>query len=350
MAKAVKSANEVDKLLKFIRDSGVEIIDLRFTDIPGQWQHFSLLPSELSESSFDEGVGFDGSSIRGFQTINESDMVLIPDATKYFIDPFTTHKTIDIICDVKDPVTGEPYRRDPRFIAHKAEAYVKSTGLADTAFFGPEYEFFIFDNVRFGQAINTGFYEVDSDEGIWNSGQSDYQNLGYRPKTKEGYFPVPPVDSLQDLRSEMFLTMKQVGINVEVHHHEVATAGQTEIDMRFAPLMNMADNMLTFKYIAKNVAKKHNKTVTFMPKPLFGDNGTGMHVHQSLWKNGKPLFYGNGYANLSEMALYYIGGLLKHAAALCAITNPTTNSYRRLVPDSRRQLIWLTASVTDQLL
>ncbi len=332
MAKAVKSANEVDKLLKFIRDSGVEIIDLRFTDIPGQWQHFSLLPSELSESSFDEGVGFDGSSIRGFQTINESDMVLIPDATKYFIDPFTTHKTIDIICDVKDPVTGEPYRRDPRFIAHKAEAYVKSTGLADTAFFGPEYEFFIFDNVRFGQAINTGFYEVDSDEGIWNSGQSDYQNLGYRPKTKEGYFPVPPVDSLQDLRSEMFLTMKQVGINVEVHHHEVATAGQTEIDMRFAPLMNMADNMLTFKYIAKNVAKKHNKTVTFMPKPLFGDNGTGMHVHQSLWKNGKPLFYGNGYANLSEMALYYIGGLLKHAAALCAITNPTTNSYRRLVP------------------
>jgi glutamine synthetase len=332
MAKAVKSANEVDKLLKFVKDSGVEIIDLRFTDIPGQWQHFSILPTELTEDSFDEGVGFDGSSIRGFQAINESDMVLIPDATRYFIDPFTSHKTLDIICNVKDPVTGEPYRRDPRFIAHKAEAYLKSTGLADTSFFGPEYEFFIFDNVRFAQTVNTGFYEIDSDEGIWNSGASDMQNLGYRPKTKEGYFPVPPIDSFQDIRSEMFLTMKQVGINVEVHHHEVATAGQTEIDMRFAPLMTMADNMLTFKYITKNVAAKHNKTVTFMPKPLFGDNGSGMHVHQSLWKGGKPLFYGNGYANLSEMALYYIGGLLKHAPALCAITNPTTNSYHRLVP------------------
>ncbi|MFZ1080692.1 MAG: type I glutamate--ammonia ligase [Candidatus Kryptoniota bacterium] len=332
MAKAVKSANEVDKLLKFVKDNGVEIIDLRFTDLPGQWQHFSILPTELTEDSFDEGVGFDGSSIRGFQAINESDMVLIPDATRFFIDPFTQYKTLNIVCDVKDPITGEPYKRDPRFIAHKAESYVKSTGLADTAFFGPEYEFFIFDNVRFAQAVNTGFYEIDSDEGIWNSGSGDKQNLGYRPKTKEGYFPVPPIDSLQDLRSEMFLTMKQVGINVEVHHHEVATAGQTEIDMRFSPLMTMADNMMTFKYITKNVAAKHNKTVTFMPKPLFGDNGTGMHVHQSLWKNGKPLFYGNGYANLSEMALYYIGGLLKHAPALCAITNPTTNSYRRLVP------------------
>ncbi|MGO9481228.1 MAG: type I glutamate--ammonia ligase, partial [Candidatus Kryptoniota bacterium] len=332
MAKDVKSANEMDKLLKLIKDSGVEIIDLRFTDIPGQWQHFSMLPTELKEDSFDEGIGFDGSSIRGFQAINESDMVLIPDAARYFIDPFTTHKTLNIVCNVKDPITGESYRRDPRFIAHKAEAYVKSTGLADTAFFGPEYEFFIFDNVRFAQTVNTGFYEIDSDEGIWNSGQSSKPNLGYRPKTKEGYFPVPPIDSLQDVRSEMFLTMKQVGIEVEVHHHEVATAGQTEIDMRFAPLLTMADNMMTFKYITKNVGKKHNKTVTFMPKPLFGDNGTGMHVHQSLWKSGKPLFYGNGYANLSEMALHYIGGLLKHASALCAITNPTTNSYHRLVP------------------
>ncbi len=332
MAKDVKSANEMDKLLKLIKDSGVEIIDLRFTDIPGQWQHFSMLPTELKEDSFDEGIGFDGSSIRGFQAINESDMVLIPDAARYFIDPFTTHKTLNIVCNVKDPITGESYRRDPRFIAHKAEAYVKLTGLADTAFFGPEYEFFIFDNVRFAQTVNTGFYEIDSDEGIWNSGQSSKPNLGYRPKTKEGYFPVPPIDSLQDVRSEMFLTMKQVGIEVEVHHHEVATAGQTEIDMRFAPLLTMADNMMTFKYITKNVGKKHNKTVTFMPKPLFGDNGTGMHVHQSLWKSGKPLFYGNGYANLSEMALHYIGGLLKHASALCAITNPTTNSYHRLVP------------------
>ncbi len=332
MAKVAKSATEVDKLLKFIKDNGVEIVDLRFTDIPGQWQHFSILPSELTENSFDEGVGFDGSSIRGFQAIQESDMVLIPDAGRYFLDPFTAHKTIDIICDVKDPVTGEPYRRDPRFIAHKAEAYVRSTGLADSAFFGPEAEFFIFDNVRFDQASNTGYYEVDSEEGIWNSGNGEVQNLGYRPRHKEGYFPVPPVDSLQDIRSEMVLTMKQVGLDVEVHHHEVATAGQCEIDMRFNTLTFMADNLMTYKYITKNVAAKHGKTVTFMPKPLFGDNGTGMHVHQSLWKSGKPLFYGNGYANLSEMALYYIGGLLKHAAAICAITNPTTNSYRRLVP------------------
>ncbi len=332
MAKVAKSATEIDKLLKFIKDSGVEIVDLRFTDIPGQWQHFSILPSELTPSSFEEGVGFDGSSIRGFQAIQESDMVLIPDAKEYFIDPFTSHKTINIICDVKDPITGEPYRRDPRFIAHKAEAYIRSTGLADSAYFGPEAEFFVFDNVRFGQSINTGFYEVDSEEGIWNSGRNDRQNLGYRPRSKEGYFPVAPIDSLQDLRSEMVLTMKKVGIDVEVHHHEVATAGQTEIDMRFNTLTRMADNLMTYKYVTKNVATKHGKSVTFMPKPLFGDNGSGMHVHQSLWKSGKPLFYGNGYANLSEMALYYIGGLLKHAAALCAITNPTTNSYHRLVP------------------
>ncbi len=332
MAKAVKSASEVDKFLKFVKDNGIEVIDFRFIDIPGQWQHFSVLPSEVTDGSFEEGIGFDGSSIRGFQAINESDMVLIPDATKYFIDPFTSHKTLNVICDVYDPITGEQYHRDPRYIARKAETYLKSTGIGDTSYFGPEYEFFIFDNVRFAQTVNAGFYEIDSEEGIWNSGNSDGKNLGYRPKTKEGYFPVPPTDSLQDLRSEMFLTMKQVGINVEVHHHEVATAGQTEIDMRFAPLLTMADNMLTFKYITKNVAAKHNKTVTFMPKPLFGDNGTGMHVHQSIWKAGKPLFYGNGYANLSEMALHYIGGLLKHAAALCAITNPTTNSYHRLVP------------------
>ncbi|HEY9167467.1 MAG TPA: type I glutamate--ammonia ligase [Candidatus Kryptonia bacterium] len=333
MPTATKTAgSKAAKLLSFIKDSDVEIIDLRFTDIPGQWQHFSILPSELGENSFDEGIGFDGSSIRGFQNISESDMVLIPDAERYFIDPFTTHKTIDIVCDVKDPVTGEPYRRDPRFVAHKAEAYVKSTRLADTAFFGPEAEFFIFDNVRFDQTVNSGFYEVDSEEGMWNSGRNDKQNLGYRPRTKEGYFPVAPIDSLQDIRSEMVLTMEKVGIDVEVHHHEVATAGQTEIDMRFSSLLAMADNLMTYKYITKNVAAKFKKSVTFMPKPLFGDNGSGMHVHQSLWKDGKPLFYGNGYANLSEMALYYIGGLLKHAPAICAITNPTTNSYHRLVP------------------
>lgn len=332
MAKVAKAASEVDKLLKFVKDSGVEIVDLRFTDIPGQWQHFSILPSELTENSFEEGIGFDGSSIRGFQSIEESDMVLIPDATKYFMDPFTSHKTINMICDVQDPVTGEPYKRDPRFIAHKAEAYIRSTGLADSAYFGPEAEFFIFDNVRFDQSVNAGFYEIDSDEGIWNSGSNEKQNLGYRPRTKEGYFPVAPTDSLQDIRSEMVLTMEKAGVNVEVHHHEVATAGQAEIDMKFTTLTLMADNLMIYKYITKNVAAKHKKTVTFMPKPLFGDNGSGMHVHQSLWKSGKPLFYGNGYANLSEMALYYIGGLLKHAAALCAIVAPTTNSYHRLVP------------------
>jgi len=331
MATATKTAG-VDKLLEFVKDRVIEIIDLRFTDIPGQWQHFSILPKELTEDSFEEGIGFDGSSIRGFQNISESDMVLIPDAKAYFIDPFTTHKTLNIICDVRDPVTGELYKRDPRYIARKAESYVKSTGLADTAYFGPEAEFFIFDNARFEQTSNRGFYEVDSEEGVWNSGRNDKQNLGYRPRTKEGYFPVAPIDSLQDIRSEMVLTMKDVGIDVEVHHHEVATAGQTEIDMKFASLLNMADNLMTYKYITKNVAAKHSKTVTFMPKPLFGDNGSGMHVHQSLWKAGKPLFYGNGYANLSEMALHYIGGLLKHAPAICAITNPTTNSYHRLVP------------------
>lgn len=331
MATATKTTG-VTKLLDFVKDNEIEIIDLRFTDIPGQWQHFSILPKELSEDSFEEGIGFDGSSIRGFQNISESDMVLIPDVKAYFIDPFTAHKTLNIICDVRDPVTGEMYKRDPRFIAHKAETYVKSTGIADTAYFGPEAEFFIFDNARFEQSTNRGFYEVDSEEGVWNSGRNDKQNLGYRPRTKEGYFPVAPIDSLQDIRSEMVLTMKSAGIDVEVHHHEVATAGQTEIDMKFASLLTMADNLMTYKYITKNVAAKHNKTVTFMPKPLFGDNGSGMHVHQSLWKAGKPLFYGNGYANLSEMALHYIAGLLKHAPAICAITNPTTNSYHRLVP------------------
>jgi len=329
---AAAKTSDAEKLLKFVKDSGAEIVDLRFTDIPGQWQHFSILPGELGENSFKEGIGFDGSSIRGFQNISESDMVLIPDANRYFMDPFTAHKTLNIICDVKDPITGEAYKRDPRYVAHKAESYLKSTGLADTAYFGPEAEFFIFDDVRFEQSINTGFYVIDSDEGIWNSGSGEKQNLGYRPRTKEGYFPVAPVDSLQDIRSEMVLTMVKAGIDVEVHHHEVATAGQTEIDMRFSPLTVMADNLMTYKYITKNVAVRHNKTVTFMPKPLFGDNGSGMHVHQSLWKSGKPLFYGNGYANLSEMALHYIGGLLKHAPAICAITNPTTNSYHRLVP------------------
>ncbi|MGC8594733.1 MAG: type I glutamate--ammonia ligase [Candidatus Kryptoniota bacterium] len=332
MPKSAKTITDIEKLLRFVRSNNVEIIDLRFTDVPGQWQHFSILPSELTESSFEEGIGFDGSSIRGFQSIQESDMVLIPDANRYFLDPFTAHKTLVIICDVAEPITGEPYRRDPRFIARKAEAYLRSTGVADSAFFGPEAEFFIFDNVRFEQEVNKGIYEIDSSEGFWNSGDSEYQNLGYRPKYKEGYFPVAPIDSLQDIRSEMVLTLQQVGVEIEVHHHEVATAGQTEIDMRFKTLTMMADNLMIYKYITKNVARKHNKTVTFMPKPLFGDNGSGMHVHQSLWKNEKPLFYGNGYANLSETALYYIGGLLKHAPALCAIINPTTNSYHRLVP------------------
>jgi glutamine synthetase len=332
MAKKAKASTGVEKVMKMIKDHSIKIIDLKFTDLIGQWQHFSITATSFDPEIFEDGVGFDGSSIRGFQKIHESDMLLFPDPDSAFVDPFTAVPTLSLICDIADPITHENYSRDPRHIAKKAEAYLRSTGLADTAFFGPEPEFFILDHVRFDQSTQFGYYYLDSEEGAWNSGASGEPNLGHKPRMKEGYFPAPPIDSLQDLRSEMVLTMQEVGIPVEVHHHEVATAGQTEIDMHRDTLVKMADNYLLYKYVTKNVAKKHGKTVTFMPKPIFGDNGSGMHVHQSLWKGGKPLFAGNGYAGLSEMAMYYIGGLLKHAPALCAITNPTTNSYKRLVP------------------
>ena len=277
-------------------------------------------------------LGFDGSSIRGWQAINNSDMLVMPDPTTAMMDPFMNDSTLSLLCNIVDPITKELYSKDPRNVAQKAEAYLKSTGIGDTAYFGPEAEFFIFDDVRYQNDSNQCFYAVDSEEGTWNSGRDEEPNLGYKPRHKEGYFPVSPSDSLQDIRSEMLLTMEAVGIEMECHHHEVATGGQCEIDMRFAPLVKCADNLMWYKYIVKNVAKRHGKTATFMPKPLFGDNGTGMHVHQSIWKSGKPLFAGNGYAGFSEMGLHYIGGILKHARAICAFAAPTTNSYKRLVP------------------
>ena len=319
-----------------IKDQDIQIIDLKFVDLPGLWQHFSTSAREFGEDAFTEGVGFDGSSIRGFQSINESDMLLFPDPDATFVDPFTSAPTLSIICDVRDPVTGKDYSRDPRHVAKKAEAYLKSTGLAERAYFGPEAEFYILDSIRFDQSYNYGYYHLDSEEGFWNSGKegtNGEKNLGYKPRYKEGYFPVPPMDSLQDIRSDMMLTLERLGVPVEVHHHEVGTAGQTEIDMRFDTLTKMADNMMKYKYVAKNVARRHGKTVTFMPKPIFQDNGSGMHVHQSLWTDSKNLFFKkDGYAHLSEAAIHYIGGILTHAPALLAFCAPTTNSYRRLVP------------------
>ncbi len=324
---------DVKEVIGIIKDRKIQAVDMRFCDLPGLWQHFTVTPQQVDEESFREGFGFDGSSIRGFQEIQESDMLLLPVAETCFEDPFTKVPTLNLICNVSDPVTGEPYTRDPRYVAQKAENYLVSTGLADTAYFGPEPEFFVLDDVRFDQTYNKGYYFIDSVEGFWNSGREENPNLGYKPRYKEGYFPVPPMDSLQDLRTEMVLLLQQVGIVVELHHHEVATAGQCEIDMKFDTLVAMADNLLKFKYIIKNTARRYNKTVTLMPKPIFMDNGSGMHVHQSLWKDGKNLFYEpGGYADLSRMAVYYIGGLLKHAAAILAFCAPTTNSYRRLVP------------------
>jgi glutamine synthetase len=320
------------EVLEFAKANGVKMVDLKFLDLPGIWQHFSVPISELDESSFEDGFGFDASSIRGWQPINASDMLVIPDPETAVIDPFMEVPTLSLICNIVDPITRERYTRDPRYIAQKAEEYLKFTGIADTAYFGPEAEFFIFDDIRYDSASNYGYYFIDSDEGIWNSGREEGPNLGYKIRHKEGYFPVPPSDTLQNIRTEMALVMEQVGIKVECQHHEVATAGQAEIDMRFAPLVKMGDQLMWFKYIIKNVARRHGKTVTFMPKPLYGDNGSGMHTHISLWKDGKPLFAGDRYAGLSEMALYAIGGILKHAPALCAFTNPTTNSYKRLVP------------------
>ncbi len=319
-------------VLKFVKEKNARMVDFKFLDFVGIWQHFSVPVNELSEDLFDEGLGFDGSSIRGWQPIHASDMLVIPDPTTAIMDPFSETPTMSLICNIVDPITKEAYSRDPRNIAGKAESYLKSTGIGDVAYFGPEPEFFILDDIRYSQGADHGFYYLDSSEGIWNTGREECPNLGYKPRHKEGYFPVPPTDSQEDIRSEMCLVMEQVGIQVERQHHEVATAGQAEIDMRFDSLLKMGDKLMWFKYIVKNVAKRWRKTVTFMPKPIFGDNGSGMHVHQSIWKGGKPLFAGNGYGGMSELALYYIGGILKHAKALNAFCNPSTNSYRRLVP------------------
>ncbi len=319
-------------VLHFARGEGAKLVDLKFIDWPGVWQHFTVPLHELSEDTFEEGLGFDGSSIRGWQSIENSDMLVIPDPNTAFMDPFCEHPTLSMICNVVDPITRESYSRDPRHIASKAINYLKLTGIADTAYFGPEAEFFIFDDVRYQTSRSSGFYHVDSVEASWNSGREEHPNLGHKPRNKGGYFPVPPTDTFQDLRSEMVLQMEELGISIEAQHHEVATAGQAEIDMRFKPLVEMADSLLLYKYVVKNVARNAGKTVTFMAKPIFDDNGTGMHVHQSLWKGGKPLFAGNEYAGVSSDCLYYIGGVLQHARALSAFTNPTTNSYKRLVP------------------
>ncbi|MBD1812298.1 type I glutamate--ammonia ligase [Microcoleus vaginatus DQ-U2] len=319
--------------LNYIQENKIQIVDLKFIDMPGIWQHLSLYHDQIDESSFTDGVPFDGSSIRGWKAINESDMTMVIDPTTAWMDPFMAEPTISFICSIKEPRTGEPYSRCPRTIAQKAIDYLLSTGLGDTAFFGPEAEFFIFDDVRFDQTQNSGYYYVDSIEGRWNSGKEEVGgNLGYKPRYKEGYFPVAPTDTSQDMRTEMLLTMAKCGVPIEKHHHEVATGGQCELGFRFATLVQAADYLLTYKYVIKNVGKKYGKTITFMPKPLFNDNGSGMHVHQSIWKDGQPLFAGDQYAGFSQMGLHYIGGILKHAPALLAITNPTTNSYKRLVP------------------
>ncbi|MEG4089557.1 MULTISPECIES: type I glutamate--ammonia ligase [unclassified Microcoleus] len=319
--------------LNYIQENKIQIVDLKFIDMPGIWQHLSLYHDQIDESSFTDGVPFDGSSIRGWKAINESDMTMVIDPTTAWMDPFMAEPTISFICSIKEPRTGEPYSRCPRTIAQKAIDYLLSTGLGDTAFFGPEAEFFIFDDVRFDQTQNSGYYYVDSIEGRWNSGKEEAGgNLGYKPRYKEGYFPVAPTDTSQDMRTEMLLTMAKCGVPIEKHHHEVATGGQCELGFRFATLVQAADYLLTYKYVIKNVGKKYGKTITFMPKPLFNDNGSGMHVHQSIWKDGQPLFAGDQYAGFSQMGLHYIGGILKHAPALLAITNPTTNSYKRLVP------------------
>ncbi len=320
------------EVVEFVKAKNIKMIDYKFLDFVGIWQHFTQPISEFSEETFEEGIGFDGSSIRGWQPIHNSDMLLMPDPVTAKVDPFPKVPTLSLICNIIDPYTKEGYTRDPRFVARKAEAYLKSTGIADTAYFGPEPEFFVFDDVRFSSTNNASFYCVDSKEGAWNSGRDEGPNLGYKPAHKGGYFPVSPTDSLIDLRNEMVEVLQSVGMRIEASHHEVATGGQCEIDMRFDSLVSMADTLQWFKYIVRNVAFRNGKTVTFMPKPLFGDNGSGMHCHQSLWKDGKNLFAGDGYGGLSKMALYYVGGIMKHAKALCAFTNPGTNSYKRLVP------------------
>jgi glutamine synthetase len=322
-----------DDTLKKVSDEAIEFVDLRFCDLPGLTQHFTIPAHALQQNAFEEGLGFDGSSIRGFQDIQESDMVLVPDPDTALIDPFMQRKTLAINTFVRDPLTGEPYSRDPRYVARKAEQYLTGSGIADTAFFGPEAEFFVFDDIRFDSTPGTSYYAIDSIEGPWNTGKDEQPNLGYKPRHKEGYFPVPPMDHYQDLRSDMSATLEDCGVEVELHHHEVGSSGQGEIDVKFDTLLSMADKTMLFKYIVKNVALRHHKTATFLPKPIFEDNGSGMHTHQSLWTGGEPLFFDeSGYAQLSDTARYYIGGLLKHAPSILAFSNPTTNSYRRLVP------------------
>jgi glutamine synthetase len=327
-------AASASDVLRLGKKNEASFFDIRFSDLPGLMQHFTVPFDEVGEEVFEEGFGFDGSSIRGFQEIQESDMILVPDPETAVMDPFAKYPTMIVHAFVKDPLTGEFYSRDPRYVAKKAEEYLKGTGVADTAYFGPEAEFYIFDSIRFDQNQHQGFYYIDAVEGVWNSGaKEDGKNLGYKPRYKEGYFPVPPMDHYQDLRSEMVLTLRELGIPVEVHHHEVGTAGQAEIDMGFAPLLSMADRLMLYKYVVKNIARRNGKTATFMPKPIFQDNGSGMHVHQSLWRDDEPLFWDElGYAQLSDTARHYIGGLLAHAPALLALCAPTTNSYKRLVP------------------
>src|SRR5437867_10038547 len=320
------------EVLELAKKHKAIMVDLKFVDFPGTWQHFTIPIEELTDSVFTDGSGFDGSSIRGWQAINNSDMMIVPDTKTAVMDPFTSMPTLSMICNVVDPITRENYSRDPRFVAQKAEKYLKSTKIGDVSYWGPEAEFFIFDNARYDQTSNSAYYYIDSDEGIWNSGK-DGTNLGNKPRHKEGYFPVAPMDTQQDIRTEMIIEMAKAGIPVEKHHHEVATAGQAEIDLRYDTLTKMADNMMMYKYVIKNVARRYGKTVTFMPKPIFGDNGSGMHTHQSIWKDGTPLMADrSGYAGLSQLARAYVGGLLAHAPALLAFCAPTTNSYRRLVP------------------
>ncbi|MDH5510100.1 MAG: type I glutamate--ammonia ligase [Nitrospinota bacterium] len=320
------------EVIEFAKKNNCQMFDIKFMDLPGMWQHFSFPMNELTEGTFENGLGFDGSSIRGWRAIHASDMLVIPDPVTAIMDPFTKYPTLSLIANIFDPITKEPYNRDPRSIAQRAESFLKSTGLADIAYFGPEAEFFVFDDIRYNSSHSGAFYSIDSSEAAWNTGKEEGPNLGHKPRFKEGYFPAPPVDSMMDLRTEMVMVMQQCGIEIEAQHHEVASAGQGEIDMRFSPMLNMADKLMLFKYIIKNVAYKNGKSATFMPKPIWGDNGSGMHVHQSLWKDGKPLFAGDKYGGLSEMGLHYIGGILKHAQSLAAICAPTTNSYKRLVP------------------